>query len=97
MAIKDYALAMLRLFLISDGTLLTMLARDGEVFFVLLRASWLVLPEERPGKLSAPPFITLRVSSLILQECQPVFVLLLNHQTQGIINRKDLAVGGGGE
>ena len=39
-----------------DGTLLTMLARDGEVFFVLLRASSLVLPEERPGKSSAPPF-----------------------------------------
>ena len=40
-----------------DGTLLTMLARDGEVFFVLLRASSLVLPEERPGKSSAPPFV----------------------------------------
>ena len=39
-----------------DETLLTMLARDGEVFFVLLRASSLVLPEERPGKSSAPPF-----------------------------------------
>ena len=54
-----------------DGTLLTMLARDGEVFFVLLRASSLVLPEERPGKSSAPPFITLRVSSLILPEERP--------------------------
>ena len=78
-----------------DETLLTMLARDGEVFFVLLRASLLVLPEERPGKSSAPPFITLCVSSLILPECQPVFVLLLNHQTHRIINSKDLAVGGG--
>ena len=32
-----------------DGTLLTMLARDGEVFFVTLRVSSLILPEERPG------------------------------------------------
>ena len=48
-----------------------MLARDGEVFVVTLRVSSLILPEERPGKLSAPPFVTLRVSSLILPEERP--------------------------
>ena len=43
-----------------------MLARDGEVFVVTLRVSSLILPEERPGKKSAPPFVTLCVSSLEL-------------------------------